>query len=490
MATIDGPPPVFDPVKKEARFLSRNGDMTVVTFDSKNAAKTSVVKKWFDIKNYGTVTGFAKIDNNYIVSFYDPTKDSAQDGIASATLVNAPVPIPVAGIYNVFQKTNPEGRNGNVYMRTDGTIAYVPNVGFGYRSGPAAVFVNGKIVNITIEVLTVPNHLAEQFSNFFLSIPVGQQPKADGSSPSEIIRCAGVPTPGIAAISQRDAVAMITASNKAFPTERPTDYRTATPGVFALTPSGVGGLHVTGTGTPAGGLLYFATQIGLDPDTGQPNPRYNSRYTPLIAFNNNILVLAVDNMIMWVITTDIKYQQYLNNNYELTQARGGNVTSLCLAANAIYYTTDDGLFRFGIYTRLSEKLLFSAFLRVIGVVPAKDVSNGNQIVTQIYYCDIQHQRYEDVDLTKYVINSFSVYQTTFPSDGYPTDGQCYQSLSWPFCYTGGNVTPCSTATGDFAKKCCLTDSGAACPPTWTALPSDDYCTDFFGGRRNKCMRDR
>lgn len=487
MATIDGPPPVFDPVKKEALFLGRNGDMTVVTFDSKNAANISVVKKWIDITNYGPVNGFSKIDNNYIVSFYDPTKDSAQDGIVRATLVNAPVAIPVAGIYTVVQKKmpqRPEGRNGDVYMRTDGTIAYVPNMGLGYYNGAATVFVNGKTVNITIVV----GGSDSGFANFFLSIPVGQQPKADGSSPSEIIKCAKMPTPGIAAISQRDAVAMITASNKAFPTERPTDYKTATPGVFALTPSGVGGLHVTGTGTPAGEMLYFATQIGLDPDTGQPNPRYNSRYTPLIAFNNNILVLAVDNMIMWVITTDIKYQQYLNNNYEFTQARGGFVTSLCLAANAIYYTTNDGLFRFGIYTRLSEKLLNSWQLRVIGVVPAKDVSNGNQIVTQIYYC--QQQGYDDVDLNKYVINSFSVYQTTYPSDGYPTDGQCYQSLSWPFCYTGGNVTPCSTATGDFAKKCCLTDAGAACPPTWTALPSDDYCTDFFGGRRNKCMRDR
>lgn len=492
MANIDGPPPVFDPVKKEARFLSRNGDMTVVTFDSRNVAKTSVIKKWMDITNYGPVNGFSRADNNYIVSFYDPTKDSAQDGIVSATLVNAPVAIPVAGIYNVVQKRmpqRPEGRNGNVYMRTDGTIAYVPNVGFGYYDGPATVFVNGKTVNITIVVGGIDNG----FANFFLSIPVGQQPKADGSSPSEIIKCTGVPTPGIAAISRRDAVAMITAFNKAFPTERQTDYRTATPGVFAVTPLGVGGLHVTGTGVPAGEMLYFATQIGIDPESGRPNPEFNARCTPLIAFNDNILVLAVDNMIMWVITTDMKYQRYLNNNYEFTQARG-NVTSLCLAANAIYYTTENGLFRFGIYTRLSEDVqITNSPLRVIGVVPAKDVSNGNQIVTQIYVAHCTSPAildYNFVDLTKYVINSFSVYQESYPSDGYPTDGQCYQSLSWPFCYTGGNVTPCSTAENDFAKKCCLTDAGAACPPTWTALPSDDYCTDFFGGRRNKCMRDR
>lgn len=66
---IDGPPPVFDPVKKEARFLSRNGDMTIVKFDSNNAAKTSVVKKWMDTAPYGPVTGFSQALNYYVVSF-------------------------------------------------------------------------------------------------------------------------------------------------------------------------------------------------------------------------------------------------------------------------------------------------------------------------------------------------------------------------------------------------------------------------------------
>jgi hypothetical protein len=489
MAAIDGPPPVFDPIKREARYLNKNGDMTVVTFDSRNVAKVSLVRSWMNTANYGPVNGFSRADNNYFVSFYDPTKDTAADGIVSATLVNAPVAISTAGIYNVVQKSS-RGRNGNVYMRTDGNIAYVPNVGSGYTNGAAAVFVNGKTVNITIIV----GGSDSGYVNFFLSIPVGQQPKPDGSSPSEIIKCARVPTPGIAAISQRDAVAMTTAFNKAFPDGTQTDYRKAVPGVFAVTPYGVGGLHVTGTGVPAGDMLYFATQINVDPETGQANPRYNSRYTPLITYNGNILVLAVDNMIMWVSTTNVKYA-FINNNYESTQTRGF-VTSVCIAANAIYYTTengvDDGLFRFGIYTRLTEQVKFGYSLRVIGVVPAKDVTKGtNEIVTQIYIARLTTpSRQYYVDLTNYVISDFTVLTQSYPSDGYPTDGQCYQSLSWPLCYTGGNVAPCSTAAGDDAKKCCLTDSGAACPPAWTALPSDDYCTDFFGGRRNKCMRDR
>jgi hypothetical protein len=437
--------------------------------------------------NYGPVNGFSRADNNYFVSFYDP--NTAVDGIVSATLVNSPVAISTAGIYNIVQRSS-QGRNGNVYMRTDGNIAYVPNVGSGYTNGAATVFVNGKTVNITIIV----GGSDSGYENFFLSIPVGQQPKPDGSSPSEIIRCARVPTPGIAAISQRDAVAMTTAFNKAFPDETQTDYRTAVPGVFAVTPYGAGGLHVTGTGVPAGDMLYFATQIGLDPDTGEPNSRFNSRYTPLIAFNGNILVLAVDNKIMWVSTTNVKYAQFINNNYESRQTRG-YVTSVCIAANAIYYTTqhgeDNGLFRFGIYTpRLeAEKVQTGMSLRVIGVV-TNEVSRSNEIATQIYVARCAFDSFDLVDLTRYKIEDFTVLQRSYPSDGYPLDGQCYKSLSWPLCYTGGNVAPCSTAAGDDAKKCCLTDSGAACPPAWTALPSDDYCTDFFGGRRNKCMRDR
>jgi len=490
MASINGPPPVFDPVKKEARYLNKNGDMTVVTFDSRNVAKVSLVKSWMNTANYGPVNGFSRADNNYFVSFYDPTKNTAVDGIVSATLDNSPVAISAAGIYNIVQRSRPQGRNGNVYMRTDGTIAYIPNSGLGYVNGEATVVVNGKTVNITIVVGGGFDH---QFENFFLSIPVGQQPKPDGSSPSEIIRCSRVPTPGIAAISQRDAVAMITAGNKAFPDETETDYRTAVPGVFAITPLGPLGLHVTGTGVPAGEMIYFATNIGLDPETGEPNSRFNARYTPLIAFNGNILVLAVDNKIMWVSTTNVKYAQIIPNNYESTQTRG-YVTSLCIAANAIYYTThngeDDGLFRLRIYTRQEEKVQTGGALRVIGVV-TNEVSRSNNIATQIYVARCTFDYNVDyVDLTKYNIENFTVLQRSYPSDGYPLDGQCFKSLSWPLCYPGGNVAPCSTAAGDDAKKCCLTDSGAACPPAWTALPSDDYCTDFFGGRRNKCMRDR
>ena len=455
MATnIDGPPPVFDPVKKEARFLSRNGDMTVVKFDSNNAAKTSVVKKWMDTARYGPVTGFSQALNYYVVSFLD-TK-MKQGGISDAILAQNPVAIPKAGIYPVVQdhRDNPKlpiSAGGSVYMKTDGNIV-VSNRGSYYTSWlPTFVVIDGKEVKIGI---TTTND-----QNFVLSIPVGQQPKSDGSSPSEIIKCTGaVSTPGIVAVSQLDAAALLKTMGG--------DPKTATASVLSVSPGGVGGLHVAGTGVPFGDMLYFATQID------------NAKYAPLVAFNGTIVFLAVDDKIMW---TPASNGRYIVNSYESITLPSfvTFVTSLYVTPEAFYYSYGNVVMRYTILTKQKEKI-HQGFMdsRVIGVVPPK----GSSIVTQVFIAECT---VPGLDQTKYTIERFKVVKF----ESYPSDGQCFKSVSWPMCYTGGDVTSCVTAQNYTDKKCCLAEAGAACPPMWNARPSD-YCTDFFGGKRNKCMRDR
>ena len=469
MATnIDGPPPVFDPVKKEARFLSRNGDMTVVKFDSNNAAKTSVVKKWMDTARYGPVTGFSQALNYYVVSFLD-TK-MKQGGISDAILAQNPVAIPKAGIYSVVQyrdNTNVAGQPNNtelpissdasVYMKTDGNIAYVYNRGSYYQSWkPAVVVIDAQRrlpTQVSIRIVTTNDQ------NFCLSIPVGQQPKSDGSSPSEIIKCTGaVSTPGIVAVSQLDAAALLKTMGG--------DPKTATASVLSVSPGGVGGLHVAGTGVPFGDMLYFATQID------------NAKYAPLVAFNGTIVFLAVDDKIMW---TPASNGRYIVNSYESITLPSfvTFVTSLYVTPEAFYYSYGNVVMRYTILTKQKEKI-HQGFMdsRVIGVVPPK----GSSIVTQVFIAECT---VPGLDQTKYTIERFKVVKF----ESYPSDGQCFKSVSWPMCYTGGDVTSCVTAQNYTDKKCCLAEAGAACPPMWNARPSD-YCTDFFGGKRNKCMRDR
>lgn len=452
---IDGPPPVFDPVKKEARFLSRNGDMTIVKFDSNNAAKTSVVKKWMDTAPYGPVTGFSQALNYYVVSFLD-TK-MLPDGIESAYLLQDPVAIPKAGIYPVVQdhRDNPKlpiSAGGSVYMKTDGNIV-VSNRGSYYTSWlPTFVVIDGKEVKIGI---TTTND-----QNFVLSIPVGQQPKSDGSSLSERIKCTGaVSTPGIVAVSQLDAAALLKTMGG--------DPKTATASVLSVSPGGTGGLHVVGTGVPLGDMMYFATQIDGS------NPGYN----PLVAFNGTNVFLAVDDKIMW---TPASNGRFIVNSYE-SITLPSFVTSLYVTPEAFYYSYGNVVMRYTILTQQIEKI-HQSFIdsRVIGVVP----SQGSSIVTQVFIAECS---VPGLDQTKYTIERFTVVKF----ESYPSDGQCFKSVSWPWCYTGGDVTSCVTATAQnyTDKKCCLADAGAACPPMWTAGPSD-YCTDFCGGKRNKCMRNR
>ena len=457
MTTIDGPPPVFDAVKKEARFLSRNGDMTIVQFDSNNAAKTSVVKKWIDTAIYGTVTGFSRALNYYVVSFLD-TKIQT-NSIDTATLVKKPVAIPNAGIYKVVQQqldnpSLPFTDNGSVYMTTDGNIAYVSNHGSNYNfMYPAFVHVNDISVEIKITI--------SSDENFFLSIPVGQQPKSDGSSPSERIKCQGaVSIPGLVAVSQLDAAAILKTMGG--------DPKRATANVLSVSPGGTGGLHVIGTGVPLEDMMYFATQLEYK----------DVRSPPLVAFNGIYVFLAVDNKIMW---TPASNARYIVDSYE-SMTLPNVVTSLYVTPEAFYYSYGNTVMRYAIFTKQIEQIYqgFQGYnSRVIGVVPPQ----GSSIITLVFIAECSVV--PGLDQTKYTIKNFKVVKF----ESYPSDGQCYKSVSWPLCYTGGDVTSCVTAQNSIDKKCCLADAGAACPPMWTAGPSD-YCTDFLGGKRNKCMRNR
>ena len=392
-ANIDGPPPIFDAVKKEARYLSRNGDMTVITFDSNNVANISLQPKWMDTAKYGAVTGFSTADNNYVVSFYN--NSAKKDVIYNATLKNAAVEIPVAGLYSVSQ-VNGRGlivKNGSVYMYKDGTIAYVSNSGSGYSSGDATVSVND--TRIEIEII-VGERDESHPENFVLSTEKGQQPKSDGSSPSDTIKCTTI-TPGIAAISHRAAAAFL----EAFKVDPDQANKMATPGVFAVTPRGVGGLHVTGTGVPGREWMFFATLIGIDPadpDGNRYDPRYNAKYGSLVAFDGIHIVLAVDNKIMWIPTSEVEtYARYVVNNYKSVMVNGF-VTSLYLTPDAFYYTTGSSLHRCVFSTKQTTTYFTGGEdIKVLGVVQGE---RGRQVFVAVT---------EDQEAqNKYTITDFKV----------------------------------------------------------------------------------